>query len=170
MVLALTACSAADRSAARVPAQTPTSPSGQPTPKSCPKPAAASFQWPPGIPSNFPKPPGARIQSTRNEANGLQIVRLTTPFALREGILFVLKELPKAGFNLGRGDAEAAEADAPFQIGNVRGVVRLVATVKSCETVWLVAAVKGGANGGASGGAPFMPFTRPSASPSLPFG
>lgn len=163
--MALTACSGQERSAAPTSPQPTVTPSSRVTPENCPKPAAASFSWPPGIPSNFPKPPGGRIDSTRTAAGGLQIVRLTTPFNLREGILFVLKELPKAGYNLGRGDAEAAEADAPFQIGNVRGLVRLVATGKACETVWLVAAVKGG-----TGSTPFQPFPRPSASPSLPFG
>lgn len=93
-------------------------------------------------------------------------MRLTTPLALRDGILFVLKELPRAGYGLGRGDAEASEADAPFQSGAVRGVVRIVATGRSCETTWLVAAVRVGA----TGNAPFAPFPHPSASPSLPFG
>lgn len=162
MVLALAGCSEKGS-----PTATPTvSRSGQAIPSNCPTPRAASFRWPPGIPANFPKPPGARVDSTRSGENGLQIVRLTTPLALREGILFLLMELPKAGYNLGRGDAEAGEADAPFQSADVRGVVRLVATATPCQTVWLVAAVRVGG----TGEMPFAPFPRPSATPSLPFG
>lgn len=138
----------------------------KPTASSCPPAGGTAIQWPAGIPANFPKPPGGRITKTQTGPNGLSIVQLSTPVSLREGVLFILTELPKAGYRLGRGDAEAAEADAPFQLGSVSGVVRLVATEKSCETVWVVAAASGRGNGGGQ----FMPFPQPSASPSLPFG
>lgn len=163
LVLLLTACTGGKSS----PETGSTMPaSGQAMATNCPKPAKASFSWPAGIPANFPKPPGGRVVSSRTGENGLRIVRLDTPFALREGILFVLKELPKAGYRLGRGDAEAREADAPFQSGDLRGVVRLVSTGNTCETTWLVAVVRAGAGGGPS----LTPFPRPSSSASLPFG
>jgi hypothetical protein len=162
LVLVLAACSGKS-----VPVAQPTvSSDGQASPSNCPSPANTSFRWPAGIPANFPKPPGGRVVSTQTGENGLRIVRLATPLALRQGILFVLTELPRAGYRLGRGDAEASEADAPFQSADVRGVVRVIATAKSCETTWLVAV----AGARPSGGTPFAPFPRPSASPSLPFG
>lgn len=162
VALLLSACSGKEPTAT---VRSGPSPS-QATTTECPKPAAASFQWPAGIPANFPKPPGGRLVGATTRQDGLRIVRLTTGLGLRDGILFVLEELPRAGFTLGRGDAEAAEADAPFRSADVRGVVRLVATGKACETTWLVAAVPVGA----TGTAPFSPFPRPSATSSLPFG
>jgi hypothetical protein len=162
LLLALAGCSGGSPSAA--PTTVPST--GQATATKCPTAAAATFDWPAGIPRNFPKPPGGQLVNVRSGDNGLRIVRLTTPLALREGILFVLKELPRAGYGLGRGDAEAREADAPFQSGDVRGVVRLVATGAPCQTTWLVAVVRVGA----AANAPFVPFPHPSASPSLPFG
>ena len=50
------------------------------------------------------------------------MVRLTTGLSLREGVLFALRELPQAGFAIGRGDVERAEADVPF--GRGAAVVR----------------------------------------------
>lgn len=162
LVLTLAGCSGSTPSAA----PSTVASTGQGAPTECPTAAPATFAWPPGIPSNFPKPPGGRLVSTRTGDNGLRIVQFTTPLALRQGILFILRELPRAGYGLGRGDAEAREADAPFQSGDVRGVVRLVDTGQPCQTTWLVAAVRVGA----TGNAPFVPFPHPSASPSLPFG
>ena len=129
-------------------------------------PPPSTITWPAGIPANFPKPPGGRIVDTTNTATGVHSVQLVTPVSLHESVLFMLEALPRAGYKLGRGDAERYEADAPFRAGDLRGVVRLVATEQSCETTWLIAVLS---TAGAPG-TPLLPARSPSPSPSLPFG
>ena len=92
------------------------------------------------------------------------MVRFSTESSLREGVLYVVKEFPKVGYTLGRGDAEVTEADAPFQKGTIRGLVRMLAQ-EQCRTLWLLAV---GREGG--GPAPFAPRATPSGSTPLPFG
>ena len=84
--------------------------------------------------------------------------------SLREGVLFVVDRFPKAGFTLGRGDAEQSEADAPFQRGEaLRGLVRIFFK-KDCETLWLLAVVR-------NPNAPYdITYTPPPSSTPLPFG
>ena len=93
----------------------------------------------------------------------LTVVQFTSAISLREAVLFVLSEYPKAGFLLGRGDAELNQADAPFARQGFFGQVRING-VGACETNWLVAV--GSARSGSS---PLLPAPSASASP-LPFG
>ncbi len=94
----------------------------------------------------------------------MRVVRFTTQDSLRQGVLFVVRALPAAGYAVGRGDAEAAEADAPFSRGDLRGVYRMVAR-DTCTTDWLLALTS--SSGGAPG--PLLPTPTGSTSP-LPFG
>lgn len=68
------------------------------------------------------------------------VVRFTTRTSLRQSVTFLLTALPKAGYLLGRGDAEAREAEAPFhQRGTaLAGEFRLAVT-GSCQTSWVLA-------------------------------
>jgi hypothetical protein len=93
----------------------------------------------------------------------LTVVRLTSPISLRDGVLFVLSAFPKAGFLLGRGDAEFNQADAPFARGALFGQVRING-LGTCLTQWLVAI-----GAPARGTSPLLPAPSASASP-LPFG
>ena len=68
--------------------------------------------------------PGATIESSKKTTDGLFIVLFSTSTSLRDGVIFIVRKLPPAGFQLGRGDAEPAEADAPFNKGDLRGVLR----------------------------------------------
>jgi hypothetical protein len=145
----------------------PTVPSSEPTTTPSPCPGVAlkpKLTWPAGFPANLPKPPGASAAVPVNSGiAGLRIVRFSTPTSLREGVLFIVKAVPKAGFNLGRGDAEPNEADAPFTYNGQRGTYRMASRVE-CETQWLVAIAKNGVNGGS----PLLPTPTGSPSP-LPF-
>jgi hypothetical protein len=93
----------------------------------------------------------------------LTVVQFTTETSLREAVLFVLDRYPKAGFTLGRGDAELNQADAPFARQGFFGQVRLNG-LGPCRTQWLVAV--GAARTGTS---PLLAPPSASASP-LPFG
>jgi len=135
----------------------------------CPTPSAKkATKWPAGVPADLPKPAHATITESAPTPDGVNITKFTTPTSLRESVLFVVDKLPKAGYVLGRGDAEINEADAPFVHGELRGLVRMLAT-QPCTTLWLLATVK--SNNPGSGGSPLLPTHSPSGSPSpLPFG
>jgi len=137
----------------------------------CPTPSVAKrTQWPAAVPADLPKPPNATVTENTTTSDGVHITKFTTPMSLRESVLFVVGKLPKAGYVLGRGDAEVTEADAPFvhNSTDTRGLVRMLAT-QPCTTLWLLATVK--ANSSPTGGSPLLPTHSPSGSPSpLPFG
>lgn len=143
----------------------PANPSPADTGPHCPAPASTSPKWPADIPTVIPKPAGLTIQHTDRSKGNVTQVRAMVPYSLRESVLFIIKEFPKAGFVLSRGDAEATEADAPFQRGEaLRGLVRVFATDKVCETLWLYAVVR-------NTNAPYdITYTPPPSSTPLPFG
>jgi len=144
-----------------------TRPTGTFSPPTCPSAPPAQPHWPAGVPASLPKPANATILSTTTSGN-VHITKFTTPTPLRDSVLFVVGKLPKAGYVLGRGDAEAAEADAPFMSpnGQTRGLLRMV-ELGACQTEWLLASVKAQA---APGTSPLLPpHATPSPSP-LPFG
>lgn len=140
------------------------------SPAPCPSSATPKQpHWPPAIPADMPKPPDATISESSTTTDGVHITKFTTPTSLRDGVLFIVGKFPKAGYVLGRGDAEVSEADAPFVHGDIRGLVRLLAT-QPCSTLWLVATVNAN-NPSTGGGSPLLPTRSPSGSPSpLPFG
>lgn len=166
VVLLVAGCGGGSKQAA--PRTTPTLPAYTPSP--CATPATPRQpHWPPGVPADMPKPPNATISDSQTTPDGVHITKFTTPSSLREGVLFIVGNFPKAGYVLGRGDAEVSEADAPFVHGSVRGLVRLLAQ-QPCSTLWLVATVNASSPSG-GGGSPLLPTHSPSGTPSaLPFG
>jgi hypothetical protein len=137
------------------------------TPPACPQPEDPKPTiWPDTVPDDLPKPPNATIDESEIAQDGVRIVKFTTPQSLREAVLFVVQELPKAGYVLGRGDAEAVEADAPFVHNNIRGLLRMVVT-GNCTTQWLLATVDTSAP---TGGSPLLPPHNSGSSSPLPFG
>jgi hypothetical protein len=139
------------------------SPSPLPT---CAPPQTKAYAWPGEIPKDLPRLPGVTIDSSKKTSDGLYVVQFTTATSLRDGVLFIVRKLPPAGFTLGRGDAEPAEADAPFTKGDLRGVLR-GAAVAVCQTKWILAVTR---KSFGNTGTPLLPaHTGPSPSP-LPFG
>ena len=138
----------------------------QPTQSPCPKVVKKAFSWPTEVPKDLPQPPAATYQGTTKTPEGLTIVRFSTALSLQDAVLFVVREVQKAGFTLGRGDAEPAEADAPFGRGDLRGVYKMI-SVQECRTDWLVAVTRTRPNGTS----PLLPSASrgPSSKP-LPFG
>jgi hypothetical protein len=152
---------AASPSAQQTLQQTP-----QPTTSPCPKGAKAHFAWPKEVPKDLPQPPTATLSGVSHTPDGLTIVRFSTQTSLQDSVLFVVQEVQKAGFTLGRGDAEPAEADAPFGRGDLRGVYKILSRTE-CISDWLVAVT----HTRPSGTSPLLPT--PSHGPSshpLPFG
>ncbi len=147
------------------------SPAPPGSPVACPPPPPGGFPWPAGVPTDLPQPPGAVLTSAEPGQGGLTVVRFTTAQSLREGVLHLVRALAPAGYTLGRGDAEAAEADAPFTRDGLRGIYRMVAR-EPCATDWLLAVAPQTPDA-----APLLPPSTGSAPPSplplsspLPFG
>jgi hypothetical protein len=161
-LLALTGCSSKDNKAAPSPAPSYVAPSPSPLPTCAPT-KPTTYTWPKQIPQDLPRLPGAVIESSKTTSDGLFIVLFSTKTSLRDGVLFIVRKLPAAGFQLGRGDAEQTEADAPFNKGDLRGVLR-GAAIGICETKWVLAVAR------TTRTSPLLPaHTGPSPSP-LPFG
>jgi hypothetical protein len=161
-LLLLSACGGSDGGGATA------QPTLQPAPTQSPCPAVKTkrFAWPNEVPADLPQPPSATFESTTHTPEGLTIVRFSTAQSLQTAVLFVVREVQKAGFTLGRGDAEPAEADAPFGRGDLRGVYKMLAHAQ-CRTDWLVAVT----HARPTGTSPILPTASrgPSSSP-LPFG
>jgi len=160
--LLLTGCNDKKNEAAPTPVPTTALPSPSPLPTCAPA-KPTTYTWPKQIPQDLPRIPGAVIESTKTTSDGLFIVLFSTNTSLRDGVLFIVKKLPAAGYQLGRGDAEQTEADAPFNKGDLRGVLR-GAAIGICETKWVLAVAR------TTRTSPLLPVhTGPSPSP-LPFG
>ena len=119
------------------------------------------------LPFDLPMPDNITVVEATTTKDGIQVVKFTTPTTLRAAVLFIVDRYPKAGYVLGRGDAEATEADAPFVKNKVRGLTRL-ASLEECKTLWLVASVATTGNAGTS---PVLsPHPTSSQTSALPFG
>ena len=149
------------------------SPSAVATP-SCPAVTSTPSPTGPGVtkalqnlPFDLPLPSGITVVGSTTTSDGIHVVRFTTNQSLRSSVLFVVDRYPKAGYVIGRGDAEATEADAPFVHAQVRGLTRLAA-VQPCQTLWLVATVTTTKTGVTS---PLLvPHPTSSVTSALPFG
>ena len=162
--MVITGCSGSSTTAQPAPSDTAVAPSPSPLP-TCAPPQTKAYSWPAGIPTELPKLPGATIESNKKTSDGLQIVQFSTATSLRDGVIFIVRKVPPAGFTLGRGDAEPSEADAPFTRGELQGTFR-GAAIGVCTTKWILAVLPRRQGPGT----PLLPVhTGPSPSP-LPFG
>ena len=161
LVLALAGCTSSKPTAPAPTAAAPTE-----TERPCPGDNQPSkIVWPKDFPQALPKPLDATAAiPLKTDLRGLKIVQFSTRTSLRTGVLFLVDSLPKAGFALGRGDAEPTEADAPWVFGNIRGTYRMSART-DCFTKWLVAVAPQSFGSGTS---PLLPTPTGSPSP-LPF-
>jgi hypothetical protein len=167
LLLLLTAgCSGDSGEPQAAPASPPSSPAAANAAPSCPA-KPADFSWPEQVPDDLPEPPSATLTEVQKRTDGLTVVTFSTAISIRQSVLFLIEEMPKAGYTLARGDAENTEADAPFVKGDLRGVMRMIA-VEPCRTDWLMAVAQGAPGAAPGGGTPLLP-PRPGASP-LPFG
>ena len=165
-LMSVTACSGGSLADGAISGPASPAPSRSPLPTCAPA-SPVGPVWPTPIPRDLPAPPSGQIEGVKHTPEGLTVVTFSTSTSLRDGVLFLVKQLPLAGYTLGRGDAETAEADAPFNKGaNLRGVYRMVSK-DICSTSWLLA-VSTKRLGGV--GNPLLPArVGPSPSP-LPFG
>jgi hypothetical protein len=111
----------------------------------CAPPIETPVDFPSHFAPNFPYPPGLRLFIARNLNNDPNYIQLVgyAPLSIKNSIDFMLNEVPKAGYTLGRGDSEPGEAEVTFSGYGWRGGFRASA-VNQCEgvTEWLVVVVK----------------------------
>ncbi|HVU71905.1 MAG TPA: hypothetical protein VHE83_02985 [Mycobacteriales bacterium] len=155
----LTACGSSTQAP---PAVTPTLASA------CPTVSVAPVDWPKILPADLPKPPGA-VLTGETVQNNVVYLRFNTSSSLREGLLYMLRELPKAGYTIGRGDAEVTEADVPFTNPAVIAALRLT-VAGTCATSWILAVGRRAASTGVLQPNSLIPHTVPAGASPLPFG
>ena len=168
VVSALAGCSGSSSPAAGPsphPIPTPTCPSVTGTPSPQASVAANALSK---VPFGLPMPEDITVLDASTTNDGIAVVKFTTPTTLRQAVLFIVDRYPKAGYVLGRGDAEATEADAPFVKNGFRGLTRL-ASLEACKTLWLIASAA--ATGHSGGTSPLLsPHPTSSQTSALPFG
>jgi hypothetical protein len=114
--------------------------SGQP----CPKPAATA-RMPAGFPESFPLPAGTVLTIARSYRQpGLPrtlLIQGYAPISFRAAVLYFIRELPRHGYTIGRGDSENREAEASIQGHGVRGAFKVGALSVPCPNLVAVLAV-----------------------------
>jgi hypothetical protein len=83
--------------------------------------AGSTIPRPSDLPADFPLPPGTVITSSQNPHSGQLLIGGIIPADLRGAAVFFSDELPARGYELGLGDAEQGEAEAPFSGHGFRG-------------------------------------------------
>jgi hypothetical protein len=143
---------------------TPTCPSVAASPAASSAKATRALR---NVPFGLPMPDGVTFLDSSVTAEGIRVVKFSTPTSLRQAVLFIVERYPKAGYVIGRGDAEATEADAPWIHTGVHGLTR-VAVAQPCQTLWLLASVPAT---GTAGTSPLLsPHPTSSVTSALPFG
>ena len=112
-----------------------------PSPNSLPPCAhvEAAISLPPEFPKNVPIPPGTVFIATRPSPRGNGIVMEGfIPMERPKATRFFLQELKAGGFQIGRGESEPEEAEAPFRGNGILGHFKL-RNLRDCpEAVQLI--------------------------------
>lgn len=93
--------------------------------------AGTAITRPAALPEAFPLPGGTVFDKTRREGE-FQVVEGFVPGPLEATRDFFRRELPKAGFELGEGDAEEHEAETEFTHEGSEGRLKL-RDVSGCD-------------------------------------
>jgi hypothetical protein len=88
------------------------------------------------LPAGFPLPPGTRITTARSLNPSQLLIGGVIPADLQDAAGFFAETLPERGYQVGVGDAEATEAEAPFTGNGFRGRWR-VNEIPDCPALTL---------------------------------
>jgi hypothetical protein len=88
------------------------------------------------LPRDFPLPPGTRITSATTLSRNQVLIAGLIPADLQDAATFFSEMLPERGYQVGVGDAEATEAEAPFTGNGFRGRWR-VNEIRDCPALTL---------------------------------
>ena len=92
--------------------------------------AGRAVKLPSGFPETFPLQPGTVVTSARREAAGA-VIDAVVPNDLKSAKQFISRELPRAGYKLSGGEAEANEAETDFTGHGVTGRLK-VRKIEGC--------------------------------------
>jgi hypothetical protein len=98
--------------------------------------AGAAETPPSALPVEFPLPAGTVITSSKSPFESQVVVLALIPAELQEAASFFGRILPEHGYEVGIGDAEGTEAEAPFTGNGYRGKWRVNA-IPDCRAVRL---------------------------------
>ncbi|MGB8648372.1 MAG: hypothetical protein WCF84_24260 [Anaerolineae bacterium] len=124
---------------------TPVHPSGNAVFADCAPQVDKEITFPERFAPNFPFPPQTKffkVATLNNNPNYVEVVGYA-PLNFKDSVRYLLAELPQAGYTLGRGDAEGAEAESFFDGNGWRGGFR-VNEIFYCPDVteWVVIVFK----------------------------
>jgi hypothetical protein len=91
---------------------------------------------PPDLPLDFPLPPGTGIISSDSPFANQIVVLAVVPGDLQDAASFFNETLPDHGYQIGIGDAEGNESEAPFTGNGYRGRWRVNA-IPDCAALRL---------------------------------
>lgn len=83
--------------------------------------AGEAIPRPDELPADFPLPPGTVITSSATPYPGQLLIGAVIPGELGDTASFFSTQLPAAGYEVGRGDSEQGESEAPFTGNGFRG-------------------------------------------------
>lgn len=106
-------------------------------------PAAERAQLPANLDGVLPLPVGTVITSAKLTGQGPLQIAGYVPASLREASDFFREELPKAGFELGEGDAENDEAEQAFSGHGLDGQWKVHSILDCPDAVSLTIALNG---------------------------
>lgn len=87
--------------------------------------AVSADPAPPDLPADFPLPPGTAITSANSPHPSQLVIVGVIPADLQEASAFFSEALPRQGYQVGVGDAEGTESEAPFTGNGYRGKWRV---------------------------------------------
>jgi hypothetical protein len=91
---------------------------------------------PPDLPIDFPLPPGTGVISSESPFANQLVVLGVVPGELQDAASFFNETLPDHGYQVGIGDAEGTESEAPFTGNGYRGRWRVNA-IPDCAALRL---------------------------------
>jgi hypothetical protein len=91
---------------------------------------------PPDLPIDFPLPPGTGVVSSESPFANQIVVLGVVPGDLQDAASFFNETLPDHGYQIGIGDAEGTESEAPFTGNGYRGRWRVNA-IPDCAALRL---------------------------------
>ena len=108
----------------------------EPAPKLPACAGAESTDAPPALPVDFPLPPGTVVTSADTPYAGQVVALGLIPADIQEAASFFGGALPEHGYEMGIGDSEGNESEAPFTGNGYRGKWR-VNEIPECPAVRL---------------------------------
>ena len=104
-------------------------------------PRGAPISRPELLPVAFPLPPGTVLTQVHESSAGATVIAGVIPLPLADAAGYFLDEMPRAGFDLGPGDAEQDEAESAFTGAGIDGQFKVHSILDCGDAVTLTLAL-----------------------------